>query len=44
MMPQAFISLRKGNKKLAVYDLKLELEWQGSSAGDSTQVGGGLRV
>jgi hypothetical protein len=35
---QASVSIRKGNKKLAVFDLKLELEWQCSAADSDKQV------
>ena len=35
---QAFVTVRKGNKKLAVYDLTLVLSWVGQWEGDDTEV------
>ncbi len=35
---QAFLTVRKGNKKLAVYDLTLVLSWVGRWEGDDKEV------
>jgi hypothetical protein len=38
--PQASVSTRKGNKKLAIYDLKITAEWQAQGEDDEQPVGG----
>lgn len=35
---QAYLTRRKGNKTLAVYDLTLTLKWRGSLASDEKEV------
>ena len=35
---QAYLTRRKGNKTLVVYDLELTLQWQGRLAGEETDV------
>lgn len=40
----ASITIRKGNRKFAVFDLTLALAWQGTLAGSDKQVKGEVRV
>jgi hypothetical protein len=35
---QALLTVRKGNKKLAIYDLKITMEWQAQGAEDESPV------
>lgn len=37
---QAITSTRKGNKKLAIYDLKITMRWEAQGEEDAEQVGG----
>ncbi len=41
---QASLSTRKGNKKVAVYDLVLTLEWSGHDAASDTHAKGELKL
>jgi len=40
---QAFTTMRKGNKRLVVFDLKITLAWEGQLAGVEEKVGHGRR-
>lgn len=40
MKGDASLSTRKGNKRVAVYDLTLTLSWEGYAAGEETSVKG----
>eukprot|EP00879_Flechtneria_rotunda_P024522 GHRR01025998.1.p1 GENE.GHRR01025998.1~~GHRR01025998.1.p1 ORF type:complete len:150 (+),score=32.56 GHRR01025998.1:259-708(+) len=40
----AMTSTRKGNKKLAIYDLKVTMHWQAQAEGDTEQYKGTLQV
>lgn len=37
---QAAITTRKGNKRFAMFDLRISLAWEGQRAGEEAQVGG----
>jgi hypothetical protein len=39
---QAITSTRKGNKKLAIYDLKITMRWEAQAEDDDEQVGPGM--
>ena len=42
--PQATLSIRKGNKKMTVYDLTVELTWEGHDAELDERVTGALKI
>ncbi|GFH20082.1 Aha1_N domain-containing protein [Haematococcus lacustris] len=44
MTGEAAMTTRKGNRKLAVYDLKLTMAWEGTAEGEPAPVKGTVKV